>query len=253
MASPSSGSSSSSSSASSSSKLIAIPGKISAAYREIQELSTEKEELAQRLVSLIERTRTRLDIELSKVRALQGEPADFPGMPKPLIGVSTTMESMKTPVLAITESLKAALGGTTIAEARHSSPSQPATPVAPPAPTNSHKRMCAPSVVGEYLFMSFIGRKVTTSAPSPSIKLSVGAWTPKRSSSPTVQSAVSTTGNSRSRLSKQIHPPTPDEDEEMEAEGEAEEDNDDDGTYCYCQKKSWGEVCYLEDLCTFAH
>jgi chromatin modification-related protein YNG2 len=119
---------------------MAIPGKISTAYAEIEELSNQKQEIAQRLVALIEQTRTRLDIELGKVRAIQGEPPEFPGMPKPLVGVSSGIDTMKMPALAMTESLKAALAGTPIADTRYSSPSLPATPVAASPAVPSHKR-----------------------------------------------------------------------------------------------------------------
>jgi len=97
-----------------SSKMISIPARISAAYAEIQNLATEKEELAVRLVSLIERTRTRLDCELTKVRTLSGETTDYTTIiSKPLVGLEGIGGSgVKTPVLAVTESLKNALVGT---------------------------------------------------------------------------------------------------------------------------------------------
>ena len=243
LSSPSSGSSSASSSSSPSSKLMAIPGKISTAYAEIEELSNQKQEIAQRLVSLIEQTRTRLDIELGKVRALQGEPLEFPGMPKPLVGVSSGIDTMKMPALAMTESLKAALAGTPISDTRYSSPSLPATPVAAAPAVPSHKRTWICLATSGVRLIPSVGRKVTASASTPSIKVPASAWAQKRSASPTVQPSISAAGNPRSRLSRQIHPPTPndDEDEQMEA-GEQEEVDEDDRAYCYCQKSSFGDV-----------
>lgn len=57
---------------------LALPEKIDAAYVELNNLSDEKIALAGRLVELFMRTRARLDIDLSKVRVLQGE------VPEPL-------------------------------------------------------------------------------------------------------------------------------------------------------------------------
>lgn len=57
---------------------LALPEKIDAAYVELNNLSDEKIALARRLVELFMRTRARLDIDLSKVRVLQGE------IPEPL-------------------------------------------------------------------------------------------------------------------------------------------------------------------------
>ncbi len=57
---------------------LALPEKIDAAYVELNTLSDEKIALAGRLVELFMRTRARLDIDLSKVRVLQGE------IPEPL-------------------------------------------------------------------------------------------------------------------------------------------------------------------------
>lgn len=223
-------------------KGTAIPGRISAAYAEIHALAAEKQELAQSLVSLIERTRTKLDVELGKVRSLQGEPPDYAGViPKPLVGLSGSEDSMTMPVLAVTESLKAALAGTPLApEPVQSTISAPvAQMTSAAAGSSSHKR-----------------RKVTTSA-APSIKVPGNAWAQKRSASPTVQATASTTGHQRSRLSRQIHPPARDEDEDMDAEGDEELDGDDadgdDRLYCYCQKQSYGDMiaCDNEGECPF--
>lgn len=58
-----------------------------------------------------------------------------------------------------------------------------------------------------------------------------------------MQPSISAAGNPRSRLSRQIHPPTPDDDEDEQMEGgEQEEVDEDDRAYCYCQKSSFGDV-----------
>ena len=53
-----------------------LPSKIQASYAEIDKLALEKLELAQRIVELITRARARLDHDLGKVLALQGEVLD---------------------------------------------------------------------------------------------------------------------------------------------------------------------------------
>ncbi|TFK43877.1 hypothetical protein BDQ12DRAFT_702837 [Crucibulum laeve] len=53
-----------------------LPGRISAAYAEIDKLSEQKMTLAQRIIELISRTRARLDSDLTRVRVLQGESPD---------------------------------------------------------------------------------------------------------------------------------------------------------------------------------
>lgn len=50
-----------------------LPDRISAAYTEIEALTTEKISIARQIHELLTRTRARLDGDLSKVRILQGE------------------------------------------------------------------------------------------------------------------------------------------------------------------------------------
>ncbi|KAH9482309.1 hypothetical protein JR316_0004407 [Psilocybe cubensis] len=52
-----------------------LPARITSAYAEIDVLTNEKVEIAQRIMNLLTRTRARLDSDLAKVRTLQGEPA----------------------------------------------------------------------------------------------------------------------------------------------------------------------------------
>ncbi|KAJ2919839.1 hypothetical protein MD484_g625, partial [Candolleomyces efflorescens] len=297
-----SGSSSSSSSVppSPSSKLISIPVKISSAYAEIQVLSEEKEELARRLVALIERAQTRLDIELAKVRALSGDTTDYSHLvPKPFVGLSAGVDSIKNPALSMTESLKNALAGTPISEQRQTTPLQPSSPVSTSvAGSTSHKRQflhlheffhndrlamdaCAMSIAARAgtatgLGIDWRGLAHRPTAPqhwlsdpfspvqlgcrrltaAPSIKVPATAWTQKRSASPTVQPATSQGSHQRSRLSRQIHPPTPEQEEDEDAEGEEEvegDEGDDNRIYCYCQQQSFGDMiaCDNEEDCPY--
>ena len=81
----------------------AIPQGIAASYAEIDKLAAEKIALAERLVSLIQRARARLDHDLSKVLVLQGEPA-------PEIQTSYSFgQGSRNPAERITESLRNAI------------------------------------------------------------------------------------------------------------------------------------------------
>lgn len=204
-------------------KSLAIPGKVAAAYAEIKVLSGEKEELAQKLVDVMQSTRTRLDVELNKVRVLQGEPVDT--LPTPGRGMPVLVPndpSFRNPALAVTESLRNALGVLPIADTSSISV----------AGSSSNKR-----------------RKVGTATPS--IKI------PTRSASPTVSAPATGSAHARSRLSRQIHPPVQDEDEEMDAEaeddGEGDDGDGDDRLYCYCQSQSYGDMiaCDNEGDCPY--
>ncbi|TFK18871.1 hypothetical protein FA15DRAFT_674959 [Coprinopsis marcescibilis] len=219
-------------------KSTLIPSKIAAAYEEIQALAGEKQELAQKLIELMQRTRTKLDIELNKVRVLQGEPVEtYASLSTPIKVVpafSPSSESFKNPVSAVTESLRNALA-TPVSDARGAqSPQAAASPTPSSAGANSHKR-----------------RKVT--ATTPSIKV------PARSASPTVQAVASQSAHQRSRLSRQIHPPVVEDDEDMDAEGDDDVDGEgddgdgDDRLYCYCQKQSYGDMiaCDNEGECPY--
>jgi Inhibitor of growth proteins N-terminal histone-binding len=100
-----------------------ISVKISASYAEIQELATEKCALAQQLIELLLKTRARLDIDIVKVKMLQGDSPDTPTVvsrsAKPL-AVTPTLENLGTigrnPALAISESLRNALALTPVPE-----------------------------------------------------------------------------------------------------------------------------------------
>ena len=91
-----------------------IQVKISASYAEIQELASEKCALAQQLIELLSKTRARLDIDIVKVKMLQGESPETPTVAsrsgaRPL-AVTPTLENSgakgRNPALAISESLR---------------------------------------------------------------------------------------------------------------------------------------------------
>ncbi len=57
--------------------------RIAAAFTEIHKLNTEKMMFSQQMITLILRTRARLDVDIGKVRRLQGEPPLNEGHARP--------------------------------------------------------------------------------------------------------------------------------------------------------------------------
>lgn len=99
-----------------------IPQKIDQGYEEVDKLAQEKIVLAERLGTLIQRARTRLDYDLHKVLVLQGEDPGHPAF------VSTS----RNPVQEMNEVLRLA--------AAEASPITPSPPVVLPTPqAPSHK------------------------------------------------------------------------------------------------------------------
>ncbi|KAF9028544.1 hypothetical protein BDZ89DRAFT_1014947 [Hymenopellis radicata] len=205
--------------------------RIAAAFTEIHKLNTEKMMLSQQMITLILRTRARLDVDIGKVRRLQGEP--------PLNEVHTRSSIAQTgnttggfafsnnAAMEMTESLRSVMLPPTpapVEEARRQSPAAVAQPTATtPAGATTKKRRLA--------------------ASTPSIKLPAA-----RSMSPVVPPKPAPPPQRPSRLSRQVHPPqpppepvAPEPDEPEEVEGE-DEDGDDDKPYCFCQKKSFGDM-----------
>ena len=116
-------------------KSLPIPARVSASYAEIHDLAGEKCVLAERLIEIISRTRSKLDVDIVKVRTLQGEPPEVvaASIARPLPSVATLgAEGFgapgRNPALAISESLRNALAPA--AESRVAS-------VAPPSPSPS--------------------------------------------------------------------------------------------------------------------
>ncbi|KAF8638926.1 hypothetical protein AX17_001838 [Amanita inopinata Kibby_2008] len=242
-----------------------LPSKIASSYAEIHQLAAEKCVLAQRLIDLINRTRSRLDYDLSKVRLLQGgEPLDY-GTPTKLNGVGGLggvgagagagaagggggggggggsggggagglvvegfgMGGVRNPAFHISESLRTALR---------------ASPSGGTDGTGASSSIAASATKR---------RRLGTTA---SIKLTTTP-TRRRSASPATTTTTTHT-HQRSRLSRQVLPPEESE-EEVEAEENTEmEDVDaeeDDKIYCFCQKKSFGDMiaCDNEGACPY--
>ncbi|KAJ7794477.1 hypothetical protein B0H14DRAFT_3114808 [Mycena olivaceomarginata] len=221
-------------------KSTLIPGEISIAYAKIDKLSTEKCALAQRIIDLVSRTRTRLDSDLAKVRALQGEPlepafaAATPtasgssarllrtpsAVGSPMLEGEVYVGASRNPASQIRESLRTALGAsTTMPDIQTQPPS--ATPVAAFASVSA-----GPSQ-----------KKRGITAPV------VALMPPRRFASPlTTSVAANSHGSSshkRSQLSRQIHPR---EEMDVDAEGEDMAEDKDENLYCFCQRQSYGDM-----------
>lgn len=129
-------------------KLLSIPAKVAASYAEIQELAQEKCLLANRLIEIITRTRAKLDIDIVKVRTLQGDSPEViaaaaaAAAAKPLAGLAgISSESFgapgRNPALAISESLRNALTIPTTPDHRATTAQAAASPSPAPPPTKS--------------------------------------------------------------------------------------------------------------------
>jgi chromatin modification-related protein YNG2 len=218
-----------------------IPQKIDQSYAEVDKLAQEKIQLADRLGTLIQRARTRLDYDLRRVLILQG---DDPGQPA---FVSTS----RNPVQEMNDNLRLA-----IAESSPIIPSPPAVLPTAQAPTQKSTfcRVTSHHPVDLQL-APYIERKVIGIAAASSVKQPSPAPTstpvlPQRTRLAQQQSHRPPPVRSR-QIQQEI--PGPDEDAEgeddvEEGNGDEDEDNEDKTLYCVCQKMSYGEVCVTSVL-----
>ncbi|KAL0578863.1 hypothetical protein V5O48_003143 [Marasmius crinis-equi] len=237
-----------------------LPARIKHNYAEIDQIAAEKIALSQKMIELISRTSARLDVDLNKVRQLQGDIPDYTktnGLSAvPTLtsvdmlrgsGGSTGGLSGRDPASSISESLRMALSSAVGGSAS-------------PISENTRKGAAGATESGTSSGTGTPATKRRRTAASPSIKLPP---TKSRSISPAASGAGTTkAAHSRSRLSRQIHPPPPEpdmadeveEDAEAEEEAEGEEDEDaDDRLYCFCQKTSYGDMiaCDNEGGCPY--
>ncbi|KAF8662716.1 hypothetical protein AX16_001158 [Volvariella volvacea WC 439] len=243
-----------------------LPAKIAAAYAEIDQLADEKILLAQKVINLIQRTRARLDVDLSKVRVLQGENTmdyTFTGASaSPIVASGTGSQGYgyggasvgygygygvgdgagagsisagggglggRNPAGQISESLRNALSNIPVGGA--GSGSGTTTPGG-----NANKK-----------------RKIGTSG---SIKLTPAPSPTKHRSASPVAAPAPHSGHQRSRLSRQVQMVVDDLDRDAEGEeeeGEGEEGDGDDTLYCFCQRHSFGDMiaCDNEGDCPY--
>lgn len=223
-----------------------IPQKIDQSYAEVDKLADEKIQLSERLGTLIQRARTRLDYDLRRVLILQG---DDPGQPA---FVSTS----RNPVQEMNDSLRLA-----IAESSPIIPQQPVVLSTTQAPTQK-STFCPPFLTsyrrGLKVPLPYVERKVVGIAAASSIKQPSPVPTstpvlPQRTRLAQQQSHRPPPARAR-QIQQEI--PGPDEDAEgeddvEEGNGDEDEDNEDKTLYCFCQKMSYGEVCVTSVLTFF--
>ncbi|PPQ67591.1 hypothetical protein CVT25_012085 [Psilocybe cyanescens] len=200
-----------------------LPARIAAAYTEIDVLTNEKVELAQRIMNLLTRTRARLDSDLAKVRTLQGEPAvdirsSYINSTNQLrsaspYGVKRQDASIGlSPVIQIGDNLRNAVNA------------------AQPDNVISISSASGPS----YTKKRRLNTNTSIKLPSPA---------------PVTIPQHSTT-TSRSRLSRQTQAARvqqqeeedPDADAEGEEDLEGDADEEDLTLYCFCHKQSYGDM-----------
>ncbi|KAI5123408.1 hypothetical protein M0805_006114 [Coniferiporia weirii] len=214
-----------------------IPGRVDAAYAELDRIAMEKINLGARLVEALARVNARLDHDLTKVVALSGEPQEqyevrggyvvgtLPGAAGAPITLSASNPSISTSAVRSIREVQESLRASAASELVASPPVLSAGP-------GSQKR-----------------RRLNTGASVASINT-----TASRGHTP----------QARSRLAQQVHPSPPppsrsrrpssfvgdedvDGDNDADADGDIDDpeesgDPEDKTLYCYCMKTSYGEM-----------
>lgn len=203
-----------------------LPPRIALAYAEVDGLSAEKIQLAERLIQLLTRTQTRLDADVIQVRTLQGESmADIRRSALPLNSrLEPSISGNLSAAAQVGDSLRKVLEGV--------SPSDPTTPFALTPPATS------------------------ISAP-PNKKRRLTTQTSVKVTAPPQTAPSSTYARSRPARKSQnkVSLEEPDE-EDLDAEGEEEyegEEGEEDPTpYCFCQRRSFGVMIGCDNPdCTY--
>ncbi|THV05518.1 hypothetical protein K435DRAFT_826404 [Dendrothele bispora CBS 962.96] len=245
-----------------------LPARIQHSYNEIEKLSNEKILLSQRILDLIYRTCARLDVDLKKVRTLQGETVieslseRDSVTPAPSINTSSAAvgSTGQEVVSSISDNLRHALNTSIPVSEPNHQPSLAAAAAAPATATASVASVAsAPPATKK--------RRTTTGAVAvPSIKVPP---VQSRSVSPAAASSAATksvqsSNHGRSRLARQVHPsPTkaakpakaviPAVEEPPIKSEEVEDMEEDERLYCFCQEPSHGNMigCENEESCPY--
>lgn len=111
----------------------------------MQQISTEKCSLAERLVEIINRTRAKLDVDIVKVRTLQGESpasiaASMAKQSQPLLSVS--VGSGTNAAIAISDSLRSGLALVTVGGASAADLKRASAVAAAPSPPANKSAYC---------------------------------------------------------------------------------------------------------------
>ncbi|KAI6130253.1 hypothetical protein EDD16DRAFT_1077189 [Pisolithus croceorrhizus] len=207
--------------------------KIKSAQKTLEQLADEKVAIAQRIVNLLSRKRSRLDYDLARVLALQGEPdpaAIVAGAAQPILSSGTGVGAIgsgyilggRNPAAQINESLRNAFAG--------------GMPV-PLSAGGSLASVGTRSVVEE---PSYKKRKLTAQesiklpSPAPSYVPPTGRGRRKK------RGVSSEADDFEMEFTEETQGAEDAEGEEVD--GEEGDDGEDKELYCFCQKLSYGEM-----------
>ncbi|KAF9559677.1 hypothetical protein CPC08DRAFT_690862 [Agrocybe pediades] len=203
-----------------------LPARISNAYAELEALSNEKTEIAQRILNLLTRTRSRLDSDLTRVRTLQGEPTEdvrnpyIPNIPSVAQLRSASPYGLKRAESGLSGTNAVIQLGESLRNATHADNVISISAASGPSYTKKRK----------------INANTSIKLPSPA---------------PVAVQSHSTASHSRSRLSRQstarAQQQQQQEEEDLDADAEGEEDIEEDAEedltlYCFCHKQSYGDM-----------
>ncbi|KAJ7584361.1 hypothetical protein C8J56DRAFT_950831 [Mycena floridula] len=204
-------------------------------YSELSQLASEKIALAERLIELLNRTKSRLDVEATRVKILQGESDEPRRRPKPtkrqhdLLISQTYTGDGHSQTRQITDSLIQALNPADSIVLEPPYKKQRAAVTATSSP-----RKVSPGPV--------LSPSVATTPVAPPL----AGTQSRRSLTPRLSSTRGTTSRSRLRemYNAVIHDDIVDagDDPDADAEGDPEEEEEDTALYCICNRQSFGDM-----------
>ncbi|KIM63674.1 hypothetical protein SCLCIDRAFT_116748 [Scleroderma citrinum Foug A] len=215
--------------------------KISSAQKTLAQLADEKIAIAERIVDILSRKRSRLDYDLARVLALQGEhdpAAIVAGAAQPVLssgsgtGGSGYVLGGRNPAAQINESLRNAFsGGVSVPLPSGGGVASVASRVGVEEPAYKSEHF---SMYAEHLRKINAQDSVKIPSPAPSYSMSTGRGRRKKRG---VSSEVDDFEMEYTEETQGV------EDAEGEdVDGEEGDDGEDKELYCFCQKLSYGEM-----------
>ncbi|KAI6024457.1 hypothetical protein EDC04DRAFT_246392 [Pisolithus marmoratus] len=217
--------------------------KIKSAQKTLDQLADAKVAIAERIVNLLSRKRSRLDYDLARVLALQGEPdpaAIVAGAAQPILSSGTAIGSTgsgyilggRNPAAQINESLRNAFAG------------------GMPVPLSAGGSLAPVGTRSGVEESAYKKRKLTTQesiklpSPAPSYVPSTGRGRRKK------RGVSSEVDDFEVEFTEETQGAEDAEGEEVD--GEEGDDGEDKELYCFCQKLSYGEMIACDNAgCAF--
>ncbi|KIO12506.1 hypothetical protein M404DRAFT_12729 [Pisolithus tinctorius Marx 270] len=207
--------------------------KIKSAQKTLEQLADEKVAIAERIVNMLTRKRSRLDYDLARVLALQGEPdpaAIVAGAAQPILSSGTSISATgsgyilggRNPAAQINESLRNAFAG------------------GMPVPLSAGGGLVSVSTRSGVEESAYKKRKLTAQesikmpSPAPSHVASTGRGRRKK------RGVSSEADDFEMEFAEETQGTEDAEGEEVD--GEEGDDGEDKELYCFCQKLSYGEM-----------